>query len=266
MEDTEVTGFEQTGDTSAGSPPAAETGAPQQQPTAPAAIEQGAAPDPQQQGQMVPSYRLREVTERYRQLEQAALAMQQRLQAVEAQSRATGQPVDQETRAIRDQFRKIFPNLAALDEFDPDQLRGLLQQAPAQQQQWEQYWHNVGTNALRSLQAKVSEVYGEKIDPVTRSIFENAFISWVERDPEAQQRYLSQDPSLVDDYWKKATAAVLDPIRKNAAAQVAQRAERIGRLPSVPRSTTAIGQPKPPKPKTEDDLHDAAWNAALQQR
>lgn len=261
----ELTGIgTEQGETPAGSPPAADQGAPQQPPPQTAATEQGAVPD-QQQGQMVPSYRLREVTERYRQLEQAALQMQQRLQALE-RSRPAGAPEDQETRAIREQFRKIFPNLAALDEFDPDQLKGIMQQAPAQQQQWEQYWHNVGTNALRSLQSKVSEVYGDKTDPVTRSIFENAFISWVERDPEAQQRYLSQDPTLVDDYWKKATAAVLDPIRKNAAAQVAARADRIGRLPSVPRSTTAIGAPKPPKPKTEDDLHDAAWNAVTSQR
>jgi hypothetical protein len=215
---------------------------------------------------MVPSYRLREVTERYRQLEQYALQLQERLQAGQQAPQQPAPQEDRETALIREQFRKVFPNLAQLDELNPQQLRGLLDVAPQQQQQWEQYWSNVGQNTLRSLGAKISEAYGEKTDPVTRGIFESAFISWVERDPEARDRYLSQDPSLVDDFWKKATAAVLDPVRKNAAAQVAQRVERVQRLPGVPRSTTAVGAPRPPKPKTEDDLHDAAWNAMLNSR
>lgn len=256
------------GEITGGSPTATadQSGQPQQT-TQPGATDQGAAQGQQGQppadGPMVPSYRLREVTERNRQLEAFAGQLQARLEALEKRS---GTPQerpqdDAETRAIRDQFAKMFPNLAKLNDFDPEQLSGLLQQAPQQQQQWEQYWTNVGQNTLRTLQSKITEIYGDKTDPVTRSVFESAFISWVERDPQARERYLSQDPSLVEDFWKRTNAAVLDPVRKSAAAQVSQRVDRIGRLPSAAKSNTALPAQKPPKPKTEEDLHDAAWNA-----
>ena len=212
---------------------------------------------------MVPSYRLREVTERYRTLEGYAVQLQQRLEALEKRSGTQQEKPqdDAETRAIRDQFAKMFPNLARLNDIDLERLNAVLDTQPQQQQQWEQYWTNVGQNALRTLQSKVSEVYGDKVDAMTRSVFESAFISWVERDPEARERYLSQDPSLVEDYWKRMAAHVLDPVRKNAAAQVAQRVGRVERLPTAARSNTALPAQKPPKPKTEDELHAAAWDA-----
>lgn len=263
------------GDIQGASPaPAGDQGV-QQQPDGAAPKAQGAAPDPAGQpqgggdGQMVPSYRLRQVTERYRQLEQHTLGLQQRLEALEKGGGRQAQPApqeDRETAAIREQFSKMFPTLAKLNDFDIAKLEEILQTQPAQQQQWEQYWTNVGQNSLRNLQAKITEVYGEKTDPTTRGVFEAAFISWVERDPEARERYLSQDPSLIDDFWKRTTAAVLDPVRKNAAAQIAQRVGRVERLPSAAKSNTALPGAKPQKPKTEEELHDAAWDAMASSR
>lgn len=215
---------------------------------------------------MVPSYRLRQSTERYRALEAYAMQLREQLEQRNAPPAAPPQQDDPQTAAIREQFKKLFPNLARFEEMNPDQLRSVLESQPQQQQQWEQYWTNVGQNSLRTLQTKITEVYGEKLDPVARGVFESAFISWVERDPQARERYLSQDPQLVEDFWKRTTAAVLDPVRRSASAQVAQRVDRAQRLPSVPRSTNAIGAPRPPKPKTEEDLHDAAWNALTQAR
>lgn len=255
------------GDTESGSPTTPDPAAPPQQPTAPDPTAQGAAsgsaPAPQE-GQMVPSYRLREATERYRQLEAYARQLQERVESFGKAPQAPAPQDDPQTAAIREQFKKLFPNLARFEEVNPDQLRQLLDTAPQQQQQWEQYWTNVGQNSLRTLQTKITEVYGDKLDPVARGVFESAFISWVERDPQARERYLSQDPQLVEDFWKRTTAAVLDPVRRSASAQVAQRVDRASRLPSVPRSTNAMGTPRPPKPKTEEDLHDAAWNALNQ--
>jgi hypothetical protein len=266
-------GVVNNGETQGGSPtPSGDQGVQQQPPAGSAPTAQGAAPDQQGQpqggdGRMVPSYRLREVTERNRQLEQYAVGLQKRLEALEArQGTAQEKPQDdRETQLIREQFSKMFPNLAKLNELNVDQLSQVLNTAPQQQQQWEQYWQNIGQNTLRGLQSKITEVYGEKVDPVTRGVFESAFISYVERDPDARERYLSQDPSLVEDFWKRATAAVIDPVRKSAAAQVAQRVQRVERLPSAQRSNTAIPGQKPPKPKTEDEMHDAAWNAMQSQ-
>lgn len=213
---------------------------------------------------MVPSYRLREATERYRALEQYAKQLQERVERFSAPQPRQQPQDDPQTAAIRDQFKKLFPNLSQFEELDPSQLKELLASAPQQKQQWEQHWSNIGQNTLRTLHSKVTEVYGEKVDPVTRGVFESAFISWVERDPQARERYFGQDPQLVEDFWKRTTAAVLDPVRRSASAQVAQRVDRAQRLPSVPRSTNAIGTPRPPKPKNEDEMHDAAWNALNQ--
>jgi len=260
----DIEGLNDNGETQSGSPTTPDPAAQPQQVTAPDPTAQGAAPGSEpapQEGQMVPSYRLRQATERYRQLEAYAMQLREQLEQRAAPQAAPQQQDDPQTAAIREQFKKLFPNLARFEEMNPDQLRGLLEAAPQHQQQWEQYWTNVGQNSLRTLQSKITEVYGEKVDPVTRGVFESAFIAFVERDPEARQRYLSQDPQLVEDFWKKTTAAVLDPVRRNASAQVAQRVDRAQRLPSVPRSTNAIGTPRPPKPKTEEDMHEAAWNA-----
>lgn len=269
--DNDGQGTQPTGEITGGAP-ATPDGQGQPQGTQPAATAPGGTPDPNAQpqggeGQMVPSYRLRQVTERYRMLEQHAQGLQQRLEALERGSRQAPAPQeDRETAQIREQFSKMFPTLAKLNDFDVAKLEEILQSQPAQQQQWEQYWTNVGQNSLRSLQAKITEVYGEKTDPTTRGVFEAAFISWVERDPEAKERYLSQDPSLIDDFWKRTTAAVLDPVRKNAAAQIAQRVDRVNRLPSAAKSNTALPGAKPAKPKTEEELHDAAWDAMASSR
>ncbi len=213
---------------------------------------------------MVPSYRLREVTERYRQLEEYARQLKDRVDRASAQPPQQQPQEDPQTAAIRDQFKKLFPKLAAFEDLDPAQIKSLLEAAPQEKQQWERHWSNIGQNTLRTLHSKMTEVYGDKMDPLTRGVFESAFISWVERDPEARERYFSQDPQLVEDFWKRTTAAVLDPVRRSASAQVAQRVDRAQRLPTIPRSTNAIGTPRPPKPKTEEDLHDAAWNALNQ--
>lgn len=153
------------------------------------------------------------------------------------------------------------PFLGRLLKQNPDQFFKVLEQGPQMEAQTEHYWTNVGGGYLRSLQAQASKIFGPELDPFARRAIETGFIDWIENDPEAKRRYLATDPTLVEDYWKQYESRVLDPVRRKATVPAVERGERIRRLPSSGPSTQALGKGPPAKPKTEEELHDAAWNA-----
>jgi len=220
----------------------------------------------------VPSFRLRQETERRQAVERAYEQAAQTIQALNAriasmQGQPQGQPqtqpgTDPNVR-IREQFARVFPELAALAERAKD-IEGLLQQAPSMSAQTEHYWTQVGSDFLRSLDGQITSVYGDKISPAARGFFQTAFINWVESDAQVQRRYLQRDPNLVTDFWTTMRSHVLDPVRRSAAVTLEQRGKQMARLPQS-GPTTPPPTRGPAKPKTEDELHDAAFAALFAQ-
>lgn len=221
----------------------------------------------------VPSFRLREETERrqavetaYAQAMQTIATLQSQIQQSQQQPnpppRQAGVNIPPEERErIRQQFGAIFPELNTLAD-KADALQKLLESMPNVQAQQDYYWQSVGGQFLRSLQEQATSIYGDKLSPMARRQFELGFIDWVENDPRARQRYLAQDTSLVADFWTQYRSHVLDPVRRVAAANLAEQGQRLRRIPQTGPSGPPPGQ-RPVKPKTEEDLHEAAF-AALQ--
>lgn len=71
--------------------------------------------------------------------------------------------------------------------------------------------------------------------------------------------------ALVRDYWQEINQHMLDPIRRKSVVSAQTRADRLSRVPSAGPSQGVVGKPAA-KPKTEDDLHDLAWERLQQER
>lgn len=214
---------------------------------------------------MVPSSVLRERTDQHRQAMAEArrvLAEQnRRIQELEGRLRPPAPEPDAETRAITEQFYKLFPWAEKLSKLPIDQLEQVLQAVPNLQGGQEAYWNGVGASMMRSLSAKLTDIYGKDLHPSVAQQYQQGFISWCENDPENRRRYMAADPTLVDDYWSLVDTNILGPVRRKATAPVERRMEAVSRLPRVGPSTNVPPGQRPPKPKNEDELHDQAWQA-----
>lgn len=267
--------YEPFGDTPDASPPSEQTPqSPQNQAPTGATPGEGGSADGQSQAN-VPSFRLREETERRQAVEQAYAQAMQHIATLQAQiqQRQAQQPQVSQARQpgfnvppaererIRQQFGAVFPELQTLAE-KAEAIQKLLDAMPNVQAQQDYYWQSVGGQFLRSLQEQATNIYGKDLSPMARRQFELGFIDWVENDPQARQRYLAQDTTLVADFWTQYRSHVLDPVRRAAAANLADQSQRLRRIPQPGTATPPPGQ-RPAKPKTEEELHDAAF-AALQ--
>lgn len=182
---------------------------------------------------------------------------------------AAAEPESPEVRDIKERFYKVFPQfkvLADAIEKDPEVVAKMVQAldvVPQVRQDSEQRWVAAGHAALRSLAAEGAKIYGvEALSPEASKLHQASFINWLEQDPELRQRYMDGDTeALVKEYWQAVNKHMLDPIRRSAAAQAQARGERIRRVPTSGPGTGVVGQGGAPKPKTEDELHDQAWDA-----
>jgi hypothetical protein len=224
----------------------------------------------------IPQYRLREVTERNRQLAARVDYFERQQQMAQQQPAprpaAPAGPDDPESEVIRQQFFKLFPwakNFQAALDANPDlidRLQDTVKVVPQFQSQMDQQWQAAGASALRMLSAKGGELYGGDMNPSVQRAHELAFIDRIERDPELRQRYLQGDhDALVREYWQEMTTHMYDPIRRRAAVTNQQRAVRVARVPSSGPASQALGKGAP-KPKTEEDVHEAAAQAYFQGR
>lgn len=221
-----------------------------------------AAPSaPPNNGEWIPRHRLNEVTEQARRE-----IARWRAEAERYRPQPTQPPPDPQAEAVKAQFFKLFPAAEKLFGLPPDRLEALIASGPHWQAQTEHYWTTVGQNYLRQLEQSMHSVYGGAPDVKARRWFESAFIDWVTNDPDAQSRYISQDPNLVSDFWKQAESLMLDPIRRSAIAAEQRKGERRDRLPKPGVPTQALGRGAPPKPKDEEELHERAYEAFEAQR
>lgn len=252
------------------SPRADAGGAPPQQQADPSGQPQQARPQspaPQQQGgdgAQVPSHRLREITQENRELRRQLQALSQQRSQPQAPARQEPQ-LSNEDREVQEAFFRIFPQFRKLATLDPEALERVVTQiAPQSEALASHYWQSHGRRALREIETHVRELYGESLDPAALRIYHTGFMAWLEENPDLQDRYAQGDPELVPEYWKHVDKALLDPVRTKAQTAARQQADRVNALPRFGGGRSSVlGQGKPQRRLTEDELHDAAFDAAV---
>lgn len=261
------------GDTSA-SAPAPATGEPSAAPSA-TSTGTGAAPTMQPSGEgMVPSYRLRETREAVIREYQAQLA--QARQEWEAREAAYKNQMEQiqrqlhalvgvtpnneiaEVEAVRNQFARLYPGLAALEERAQD-LLGLTERSGDLDLQSRHYWQSYGRSSMERLYGLAEKSLGAPLTAEGKRALHAGFTGYVSSDPQLVERYTS-DPSVVDEYWSLVSSSLIDPVRRAATATVQQQTTTGRNLPQdrpagVPPVQAA------PKPKDLDERIASGWAA-----
>lgn len=206
----------------------------------------------------VPSYRLREIRDQYEaRLAQVQSASQSELEKLQKQIQAlVGVAPQQSTpeAEVRKQFGGLYPGLSKLEE-RAAQIEMLLERAGDLETQTQHYWQTYGRQTLDNLFSKASATLGSELTPQGKDVLRSAFIGFVQSSPENQERY-SNDPSIVDDFIKVFSSGLIDPVRRSATVNTANRVP--GALPQdspagAPRTTP------PPQLNGLDERANAAW-------
>jgi hypothetical protein len=182
------------------------------------------------------------------------------------------EPEDPQVALAREGLLKILPPawrqalefLGSQLERDPKFLE-TLGAVPSIRNSFEQEQMRRGLSVVDSILTAAAKDLGttvDKLTPFQKTRLGNGFVEWVESDPTLVNRYASGDAALVEEYlteWRNGFITVGGRI---AAAPGATQAATNGRLPSPPRqSGVPSGHGAPTKPKTEDEVHDAAWKS-----
>lgn len=235
---------------------------------APTATPQGTQPPAtggeQNREGWVPSYRVREtreaaIRESQQQWAQRESQYQQELQQIRSQLHAlvgVQQPnVNPEAQAVREQFGRLYPGLAKLEERAQD-LLGVIDQAGDLQSQNQHYWQEYGRNSVNRLFEYAEKTLGNPLTEEGKRSLHMAFTGFVQSSPEMQERYAT-DPTLVSEFWTNFASSLIEPARRGAAATVQTRAAGT----PVPREAPGTGPvlSPAPKPANMDDRVAAAW-------
>ena len=233
--------------------------APQQ--ATPVAPQPPASGGPPQEG-WVPSYRIREAREAA--VRQAQTEFAQREQTLRAESERYRQqlhqlvgvtpPADPQVESVRQQFARLYPGLAKLEEKYGD-IEKVIERAGDYDSQLTHYWQSYGQNAVDRLFSLAKESTGGELTPETKRIIHSAFSGFVSSSPELEDQY-ARDPKFVDNFWRAFSSGLIDPVRRTVAASAVQRVA--GNIPQdtpggVPRSTP------PPGPQSIDERAARAW-------
>jgi hypothetical protein len=212
----------------------------------------------------VPPHRLRETSTRVQQLERELYAQQQRVAAL-AGVQPPQAPEDPETAAIRQQFERLYPGLAKLNE-RAERLAALAEMDPqSMTSAQEHYWESLGRQTFNRLDEKVQSLIGGELTPFARRTMQSAFAAYIQSDQDLAVRYAGQDPKLLDDFLKEYQTGFLDPYRRTITTQQAPRHERVRNLPRGGNSTAIPGGgPAQLKPADTDEYHGAAFRAFTQ--
>ena len=221
-------------------------------PVAPASPATPATPS-EDRSNWVPPYRLREATQRHEQqlaAERAQWQAQQveltkRIQALAGVAPSENQQFDD----IRNQFKQVFPDQdwvggqrAAIEELI--QLKDELK--ASMQAQWES--HN--RHAMNMLYKDAETTYGTPLTEDAKRTLGASFVGYLQSNPDAYSRYQS-DPSVASEFWKAFSDRFVDPARRQAVVNTAQRIPN--NLPQD--SPSGIVQPgQAPKAQSQDEL------------
>lgn len=222
-------------------------------------------------GNWVPPHRMSEISERARRAEENGLRYAAMLKA------GTGvdipmhlrTPEDQQNLAAREELFKIFPELKLIEKFKAmlPQLEDALPRIPDVLASGEQYWVAQGHRTIATLHEEAAKLYGmaeKDLTPFQRSTINNSFMSWIDANPAMGERFGRGDQGVLNEYITEWRNGFFEPARRVAqgggggGTPPAPRGR--GDLPPAPRSS---GIPPsggtPPVPKTEDEVHNAAW-------
>jgi hypothetical protein len=101
-----------------------------------------------------------------------------------------------------------------------------------------------------------SESLGSPLTEEGKRQLHSSFVGFVQSSPELTERY-SNDPTIVEDFWKAFTSSFIDPVRRTASATVQ------GRVASAIVPQDRPGAPAPvssgPKPANLDERANQAW-------
>lgn len=240
-------------------------GAPDSQAAAPA-TPQAATPAPATPGAApqgyVPSYRLRETRESaMREAREAAAQEIARIRQEADQYRSqlhaivgVQPPKDPQADAVRQQFASLFPKLAKLEEKGED-IFGLIERSGDLEAQTTHYWQSYANQTMDRLYAHAQESLGAPLTEEGKRQLHASFTGFISSSPELSARY-SQDPSIVEDFWKQFTTSFIDPVRRSSAAQV------VARVPGALPQDAPSGAPRMasgPAPSNLDERAAAGW-------
>lgn len=210
----------------------------------------------------VPSYRLRETREAAAREAQQTYASQ-----IEAARREAEQyrnqlhalvgvqpPQNPEVEQVRNQFGQLYPGLSQMEQ-RAQQIMELLDRAGDLESQTSHYWQTYGRQTMDSLFSKAQETIGVPLSDDAKRVLHSSFVGFVQSSPELTNRY-SNDPTIVDDFWKAFSSNFIDPSRRAATATVVGRAAA-----SLPQDTPG-GAPRAtpaPAPANLDERAANAW-------
>lgn len=212
----------------------------------------------------VPSYRLRETREAaLREARELLSAAEQRYQAQLAEQQqkiaalagfAPPSQSDPQIDAVKQQFSKLYPGLAKIEQRAAD-IERYIEQAQNLEAQTSHYWQNYGRQQVDRLTSLAQESIGAPLNEEGKRVLVNSFIGFVQSSPEMTARY-EEDPTLVEDFWKSYQSNFIDPVRRSNAANVAQRVPQ-----GLPQDSPSGAPRATPAPQLNglDDRANAAW-------
>lgn len=229
------------------------------------------AAKPQVPDGYVPSYRIRETREQF---ERQQMQLQQQWQQREAQYQAQMEAIrrqlhavvgvepqneeQQQLAAIQAQFKKVFPDLAAMNERAKD-IMAMLESRTDYDSAMQYQWQSHGRNAMNRLFDLASKSLGHDLSDAAKARLHASFVGHVQSDPALLERYV-HDPSLVDEFWQDFESNFIGPVRRSQGAQVAQAVTQRPRLPQDSPAPIAPIQ-APAQPKDLDERVKGAWSA-----
>lgn len=273
------------GDPNAAPPADPAGGTPPAQPPATPPAPTGGAPASPEGGEVIPKHRLDETIadrDRYRTLVETQArqieALLQRLgtpatpPAADPNAPPAAPELTPQDRQIRERLLSVIPELSRLPEVlellsKKDDLLGVVGDAG----RWRE---NEQAITDQFVQTSVDTVFdrvaaftlgegkkGKDLNPLVQQSVVAAFSRFVASDAGRRDRYERHDLTLADEFWTAYKAAVYDPIRRDANAQLLERA---GSPPAVPQGGSQT-PPTPPAPRPadgidEDTVHTNAWN------
>ena len=169
-------------------------------------------------------------------------------------------PQNPEIASVRNQFGQLYPGLAQLEDRAKD-LMGLIDRAGDMESQNSHYWQSYGRQTMDRLFSQASESLGTPLTDEGKRALHAAFSGFVSSSPELTARY-SNDPTLVDEYWKAFSSNFIDPARRTAGATV------VGRVAGNIPQDTPSGAPRvpgAPKPAGLEERAQLGWTQYQQQ-
>lgn len=210
----------------------------------------------------VPSYRIRETreaAEREANTRFAAREAEIRKEAEQYRSQlhalvGVQPPQNPEVEAVRSQFASLYPGLAKMED-RAAQLEALLERQGDMEAQNAHYWQTYGRQTMDRLFEHATTTLGAPLTDEAKRTLHGSFLGFVQSSPEMSARY-SNDPSIVDDFWKAFSSSFIDPARRVAATTVTNRAGVV-----LPQDTPG-GAPRMspvPQPSSLDERAANAW-------